>query len=203
MILGFAQNTTTGALTPVPGTTIANVGGVTVATGFPVAGIPSAIAEEQTSRFVYVTDQRDNYLIGYNVRPDGSLLAMINGPFQTGLYPVDVKVDPAGKLLYVVNFNSSTITGYAIDSSTGTPSASGGVQGTKVGVSPTCATIDPALGTFLYTSNSQDNSVSGERLHPNTGTFDPVQNSPFNGSGQPSCLVAVANGAHATQVIQP
>jgi len=202
-ILGFSQNTTTGALTAVPGTTITTVAGQTVATGYPTAGVPSAIAEEPTSRFLYVTDQTDNYLIGYNVAPNGSLVAMINGPFLTGLFPVDVTVDPTGKLLYVVNYNSRTVNGYAIDPSTGTPSSSGGILGTQVGVGPTCAAIDPALGTFLYTSNNLDNTVSGERLNQNTGTLDTVENSPFNGSGQPTCLIAVANGAHASQVIQP
>jgi 6-phosphogluconolactonase len=203
MILGFSQNTSTGALTPVPGTTITTVAGKTVATGYPTAGVPSAIAEEQTSRFLYVTDQTDNYLIGYDVAPNGSLVAMLNGPFQTGLFPVAVTVDPTGKLLYVVNYNARTVSGYAIDSSTGTPSSSAGILGTQVGVGPTCATIDPALGIFLYTSNNLDNSISGERLNNSTGTLTTVENSPFNGSGQPTCLVAVANGAHASQVIQP
>jgi 6-phosphogluconolactonase len=204
MILGFAQNTSTGALTPLPGTTIATTGsiGTTVASGYAVAGVPSAIAEEPTSRFLYVTDERDNYLVGYDVNPNGSLIAMVNGPFQTGLYPVGVTIDPTGKLLYVVNFNSRTVSPYAIDSATGTPSSSGGLLGAQVGVGPTCATIDPALGTFLYTSNSLDNTVTGERLDPHTGTLSGVENSPFNGSGQPTCLVAVANGAHATEVIQ-
>src|ERR1019366_8145841 len=83
-VLGFSQNTTTGALTPVPGTTITTVGGKTVAIGY-AAGVPSAIAEEPTSRFVYVTDQAANQLIGYTVQSNGALVPMINGPFQTGL----------------------------------------------------------------------------------------------------------------------
>ncbi|HKO18713.1 MAG TPA: beta-propeller fold lactonase family protein, partial [Acidobacteriaceae bacterium] len=49
-ILGFSENTTNGALTPVPGTNIATVGGKTVATGYAAGVVPSAIAEEQTSR---------------------------------------------------------------------------------------------------------------------------------------------------------
>jgi 6-phosphogluconolactonase len=206
MILGFSQNTSTGALTPVCGsnpvscTTITTVAGQTVATGYPTAGVPSAIAEEPTSRFLYVTDQTDNYLIGYNVAPNGSLTAMLNSPFPTGKFPISVTIDPTGKLLYVVNFNDNTVGAYAIDSSTGTPAPTTGAQ---VGVGPTCATIDPALGAFLYTSNNLDNTVTGEHLNQNTGALSGVENSPFNASGQPTCLVSVANGAHATQVIQP
>jgi 6-phosphogluconolactonase len=203
MILGFAQNTSTGALTPVPGTTIATVAGKTVATGYPAGVIPSAITEELTARFVYVTDQAANQLIGYTVQANGSLVPMVNGPFQTGLFPVAVTVDPTGKLLYVVNFNAETLQGYAIDSITGTPSPAVGAFATAVDAGPTCVAIDPALGTFLYTSNSLGNSVTGERLTPNTGGLSAVQNSPFTASGQPTCLTVVPNGAHSSQIITP
>jgi len=202
-ILGFSQNTSTGALTPVPGTTITTVAGKTVATGYAAGVIPSAITEELTARFVYVTDQAANQLIGYTVQPSGALVAMVNGPFQTGLFPVAVTVDPTGKLLYVVNYNADTVQGYAIDTVTGTPSAAVGAFSTPLGTGPTCVAIDPALGTFLYASDSLDNTVTGERLDPNTGGLSVVQNSPFPGSGQPTCLTVVPNGAHASQIITP
>ncbi|MGA2438221.1 MAG: beta-propeller fold lactonase family protein [Acidobacteriaceae bacterium] len=202
-ILGFSQNTTTGALTPVPGTTITTVAGKTVATGFAAGVVPSAIAEEPTSRFLYVTDQAANQLIGYTVLASGGLLPMVNGPFATGLFPSDLTIDPTGKLIYVVNFNGSTVQGYMIDAGTGTPSGAVGAFATGTGTGPTCVAIDPAVGVFLYTSNSLDNTVTGEQLNPNTGGLTAVQNSPFNSSGQPTCLTVVANGSHATQTIVP
>jgi 6-phosphogluconolactonase len=202
-ILGFAQNTTTGALTPLPGTTVSGSGAGTVTKGYPAGVIPSAITEDLTARFVYVTDQAANQLIGYTVQSNGSLVPMINGPFQTGLFPVAVTVDPTGKLLYVVNYNANTIQGYAIDTATGTPSAAVGAFATPVGAGPTCVAIDPALGTFLYVSNNLDNTVTGERLTPQTGALAGVQNSPFLASGQPTCLTVVPNGAHASQTITP
>jgi 6-phosphogluconolactonase (cycloisomerase 2 family) len=206
-ILGFSQNTSTGALTPVPGTTITTVAGKTVATGFAAGVVPSGITEELTARFVYVTDQAANQLIGYTVQNNGSLVPMVNGPFQTGLFPVAITVDPTGKLLYVVNYNANTIQGYAIDTITGTPSGAVGAFATSTGAGPTCITIDPALGTFLFTSDNLDNTVTGERLNPSTGGLSNVQNSPFNvqgaTSGQPSCLTAVPNGSHASQIITP
>jgi 6-phosphogluconolactonase (cycloisomerase 2 family) len=202
-ILGFSQNTTTGALTPVPGTTITTVAGKTVATGFAAGVVPSAIAEEPTSRFLYVTDQAANQLIGYTVLASGGLLPMVNGPFATGLFPSDLTIDPTGKLIYVVNFNGSTVQGYMIDAGTGTPSGAVGAFATGTGTGPTCVAIDPAVGVFLYTSNSLDNTVTGERLNPNTGGLQGVQNSPFNGSGQPSCLTVVPNGPHAAQAVIP
>ena len=201
-ILGFSQGST-GALTPVPGTTITTVGGKTVGTGYPGGVVPSAIAEEPTARFLYVTDQAANQLIGYDVNPNGSLVPMINGPFATGLFPVAVTVDPTGKLLYVVNYNANTIQGYAIDTATGTPSGAVGAFATAVGAGPTCLAIDPALGTNLYVSNNLDNTVSGLRLNPSTGALSTDQNSPYLAAGQPTCLAVVPNGAHASQIITP
>ncbi|MGA1984071.1 MAG: beta-propeller fold lactonase family protein [Acidobacteriaceae bacterium] len=195
-ILSFSQNTSTGALTP-----ITNL--ITGSLITPAGVVPSAIAEEPTSRFVYVTDQAANQLIGYTVQSNGALTAMINGPFQTGLFPINLTIDPQGNIMYVVNFNADTVEGYAIDTITGTPSGAVGAFGQAVGTGPTCVAVDPALGTFLYVSNSLDNTVTGERLNPSTGGLSGVQNSPFPGAGTPTCLAIVPNGSHASQIINP
>lgn len=195
-VLSFTQSST-GALTPAPLTP----GGTNNV--FPAGVTPSAITEELTARFVYITDQASNHLIGYTVQPNGSLVPMVNGPFPTGLFPVAITVDPTGKLLYVVNYNANSIQGYAIDSFTGTPSGAVGAFATATGAGPTCVAIDPALGTNLYVSDSLDNTVTGEKLSPNTGGLAGVQNSPFPAAGGPTCLTVVPNGAHASQVITP
>jgi len=202
-ILGFSQNTSTGALTPVPGTTITTVGGKTVATGYAAGVVPSAIAEEPTARFVYVTDQAANQLIGYLVQSNGSLTPMVDGPFSAGLFPINLTIDPRGRLIYVVNYNANTVQGYAIDTATGTPSGAAGAFGSPVGTGPTCVAIDPALGVYLYTSDGLDSTVSAEKLTAGTGGLQSIQNSPFLGSGSPTCVTVVANGAHATQLINP
>jgi 6-phosphogluconolactonase len=203
VILGFAENASTGALTVVPGTVITTVAGKTVATGYPAGTVPSAIAEDPTSRFVYVTDQATNQLYGKVVQANGSLVSMVNGPFTTGTFPVAVTMDPRGKYMYVANFNASTVSAYAIDQATGTPSATVGSTGTQVKTGPTCLSIDPALGIYLYTSNAADGTVSGLKLDPHNGSLASIQNSPFPGSGAPSCVAAAPNGQHATQIVQP
>jgi 6-phosphogluconolactonase len=203
MVLGFAQNATSGALTPLPGTTITSVGGKTVATGYPAGVVPSAIAEEPTSRFVYVTDQAANQLIAYAVSPNGALVPMVNGPFATGQFPTNLTIDPTGKLIYVVNFNSNSIQGYMIDNATGAPASVASAFNKGVGSGPTCVAIDPALGTNLYTSDSSGDTISAAKVQVNTGDLTGVQNSPFLASGQPTCLAIVPNGSHATQIIQP
>jgi 6-phosphogluconolactonase (cycloisomerase 2 family) len=198
-VLGFSQNTTTGALTPLPGTTIT----ATSTTGYAAGEVPNAIVEEPTSRYVYVTDQVANQLIGYTVLPSGALLPMVYSVFPTGLFPAGLTIDPTGKLIYVVNYNASTVQGYMINGATGTPAGAVGAFATGTGTGPSCVAIDPALGTFLFTSNSLDNTVTGERINVNTGGLQPVQNSPFNTSPQPSCLTAVPAGPHATQALIP
>jgi 6-phosphogluconolactonase len=203
-VLGFSQNTTTGALTPTPGTVITTDStGKTVATGYGAGTTPSAIAVDPSSRFVYITDEATNQLYGNIVNNNGSLTAMTNGPFATGILPVGITIDPRGDFLYVANFSSSTIGAYAIDTATGTPVGSVGSASTSVDTSPTCVTIEPALGIYLYTSNNLASDVSALKLDPHNGGLSQVQNTPFPSSGLPTCAVSVANGSHPTQIIVP
>jgi 6-phosphogluconolactonase (cycloisomerase 2 family) len=201
-VLGFSQNLTTGALTPTPGTVITtDATGKTVATGYGAGTTPSAIAEDPSARFVYITDEATNQLYGNLVANNGSLVPMVNSPFATGIFPVGVTIDPRGKFLYVANFSSNTVGAYAIDVSSGTPVGSVGSASTSVDTAPTCVTIEPALGIYAYTSNNLASTVSAMKLDPHNGGLSQVQNTPFPSSGLPTCAVAVANGSHPTQII--
>jgi 6-phosphogluconolactonase len=204
-VLGFSRDASSGALTPVPGTTIgpAVPGGPTVATGFAAGVQPSSITMEPRGHFVYVTDRATNQLIGYVVQGSGVLVPMVSSPFTTGLLPVDVTVDPRGLYLYTANYNANTIGAFAINTATGAPSGAVGSGSTAVGTAPNCIAIEPALGIYLYTANNLDGTVSGLKLDAHNGTLTNVQNTPFPASGLPTCVVAVANGNHATQIVQP
>jgi 6-phosphogluconolactonase len=203
-VLGFAQNGSTGLLTPVPGTTITtNSVGKTVATGFAAGTTPSAIVEDPSARFVYITDEATNQLYGYTVANAGALTPMVGSPFPTGIFPVGLTIDPRGKFLYVVNYTSGTVGAYSIDLNTGTPVGSNGSTSVSTDTAPTCVTIEPARGIYLYTSNFLANDVSALTLNPNNGTLAQVQNTPFPSGVQPTCAVAVANGSHPTQLINP
>ena len=194
VLLSFSANTSTGALTQIPGSFF---GGVSAGT------TPSAIDEDPTGHFIYVTDNATNQLYGYTanaVPAPGTPLAMLSSPFTTGLFPVSVKVDPRGTFVYVANFASSTVSVYVINTATGALSGASG--GASVATGPTCVTIDPALGIYLYTSNNTDNSVSAEQLDPHSGALKQVQGTQFTSQALPTCAVAVANGAHATQIVE-
>jgi 6-phosphogluconolactonase len=201
-VLGFSQNLTTGALTPLPGTVITTDStGKTVATGYGAGTTPSAIAEDPSARFVYITDEATNQLYGNLVANNGSLVPMTNSPFATGIFPVGVTIDPRGKFLYVANFSSNTVGAYTIDTASGNPVGSVGSASTTVDTAPTCVTIEPALGIYAYTSNNLASTVSAMQLDPHNGGLSQVQNTPFPSSGLPTCAVTVANGSHPTQII--
>jgi 6-phosphogluconolactonase (cycloisomerase 2 family) len=189
VLLSFTENTTTGALTAAG-----------ASSGVSAGTTPSAIAEDPSGHFIYVTDEATNQLYGYTVQTGGAPLAMLASPFSTSLYPLGMTIDPRGTFVYVTNFSSSTVSAYTINKATG--ALSGVAGGVSVATGPTCVTIDPALGIYLYTSNQTDNSVSAEQLDPHTGALKQIQNTPFTSQGLPTCAVAVANGAHATQIVE-
>ncbi len=193
VMLAYTANTTTGALTQVVGplTTGGQPG------GFAVGASPSSIVEEPAGLYVYVTDSNTNQLFAFQTNSVGVPTALTTSPYSTGLFPVNVTVDPRGQFLYVANFGSSTVSAYTITN--GSPSAVAGSA--TVATGPTCVTIEPALGIYLYTSNNTDGSVSGEQLDPHSGSLRTVQGSQFSAGALPTCAVAVANGAHATQIV--
>jgi len=172
-------------------------------TKYPTGTAPSAIASDPTSRFLYVTDSRQNQLITYTILSTGILNPSLNPPVKTDTFPVAVTVDPRGQYIYVANYNAADISAFAINQSTGTPSAVAGATSYATGAGPSCVLIEPALGRFIYTANFIDNTVSGLELNPNTGTLTANQNSPYLAAGQPTCAAAIPHGNHSTQSTSP
>ncbi len=195
VLLTFSASTTTGALNPVAGTGTLS-GGVAAGT------TPAGIAEDPGGHFIYVSDETTNQLYGYLVTATGAPQALISSPFTTGSFPLGVTVDPRGEYVYVANFGSETVSAFAINTSTGALSGVAGASGSTVATGPTCVAIEPALGIYLYTSNNVDGTVSGLQLNPHTGATTGVQGTKFQAAALPTCAVAVANGAHATQLVE-
>lgn len=171
------------------------------------AGVkPSALVSDPTNRFLYVTDFASNQLIGYTVQSGSTLNFLINGPFKTGNEPNAIAIDPRGIYLYVTNALDSTVSAYAITLATGTPSAAVNVTGSQLNTTdttPVAVIVDPALGRFVYTTNSLGNSVSGFRLDPKTGAMSPTQTTPYPTGAKPSAIAAVPHGNHSIQTTSP
>ena len=196
-LLVFSRNVGTGALTPVTGTTI----GATQSTGYLSGVTASSVVVAPRGVFVYVSDSASNQIIGYTVGNGGALTAMTNGPFPTGSLPVNMTIDPRGSFLYAVDQNDAALSAFTINSSSG---ALGAVSGTAKplvqGNTPTCVTIENALGVYLYVSNFVSGTVSGFQLNATTGALSQIRNSPYPGVAAPSCVAAIANATHASAV---
>ena len=194
VVLAYWENSTNGALVPVTSGVDPTFG------GFKIGVAPTALAVDPTSRFVYVTDQGTNQIFGSSIQSTGALVQLTNSPFPTGDYPINVTIDPRGKYLYVVNFNAGNVQAFVIDQSNGTLSGAVATGSTATGPNPTCVTIEPALGKYLYTSNRADGTISGFQLDSHNGVLTQVQGAAFPAQPLPTCVVAVANGSHATQL---
>src|SRR6185437_1963194 len=202
-VLGYAQNTSTGALTPLSGTKFNST--LKTWQGYPAGVTPSAIVTDPTGRFVYVADQTANQLYGYAIdnQVTGNLTALVSSPYGTGLFPVSLTIDPRSKYLYTTNFNSGTVSSFAIDAASGSLSSVAAAGSFTTGTRPNCLTIEPALGIYLFTSNYLDNTISAGQLSPNTGSLTGVANSPFTVSSLPACIASVPNGPHSFQLTNP
>jgi 6-phosphogluconolactonase (cycloisomerase 2 family) len=203
-LLAFSRNVDTGVLTAIGNTKIA--AGTGTSTGYPSGILASSIVAAPLGNFLYLTDESGNQIIAYSMVSGGIPNAITAGPFATQQQPDAITIDPRGKFLYVANYNSSTVSAYAIASTSGALSAAAGTGSAtpQVGTGPTCVTVENALGKYLYTSNFLDNTVSGLQLDSSTGSLVQIRNTPFPASAGPSCAAAIANASEGTanQIIQ-
>jgi 6-phosphogluconolactonase len=183
-------------------------GSLTAAVNSPYeAGVkPTAVVSDPTDRFVYVTDYASNELIGYTILDGSTLSFLANGPFKTGGQPSAIAMDPRGKFIYVTNALDSTVSAYAITQATGTPTVAinpNGITLYGTDTQPVAIAVDPALGRFVYTANYLDNSVSGFRLNPTSGSLAATQGTPYETGSKPTAVAIVPHGNHATQSVTP
>jgi 6-phosphogluconolactonase (cycloisomerase 2 family) len=192
-VFGYAAGSS-GALTPVSGSPYQS--GVK----------PSALATDPTSRFVYVTDYASNELIGYEILANDSLEFMINGPFKTGNEPASITIDPRGIYIYITNSLDSSVSSYSISLPTGTPSTvvnATASTGNTTDTLPVSIVVEPGLGRYIYTANYLGNSLSGFKLNPETGAISGNLATPYPTGSNPTFVIAVPHGNHASQSVTP
>ena len=114
-ISAYAIDPGYGRLTPIAGSPFSTVGAY-------------GMAIDPTGRFLYATydvSANAGYVSGFAIDPStGALSPILGSPFATGIDPNNVSADPSGRFLYVANIGngstgSDTISGYAIDPTTG------------------------------------------------------------------------------------
>ena len=191
-LLGFTENTSTGALTPMAGVTINS--GNAPSTGFASGSNPSGILEDKTGTHLYVTDQTLSQVFAYSVANGVPTLV---GTTQTDATPMGMAFDLSGKYLYVVAYAANAIDGFTL-SANGQPVRSTVEASVQAGTGPTCVTVsgapsnaNPSHAEYLYASNALSNNLTGEQLNAQDGSLDQILGAPFGGSALPTCAVTV------------
>ena len=190
-LLGFSENASTGALTPLAGVTI-NAGNAP-STGFASGPNPSGILEDSAAAHLYVTDQVLGQVATYTLSNGIPSLA---GTTPTDAGPMGMAFDLTGKYLYVTAYTANALDGFTIGAG-GLPARSTVAGSVQTGTGPTCVTItgapsdaNPIHAIYLYASNALSNNITAEQLNPQNGSLDQVQGGPFSGSALPACVVS-------------
>jgi 6-phosphogluconolactonase len=180
-----------GALTPVPCASSTSSCDSTGNGTFNAGTAPNAVDGTPLGRYLYVTDGARNQLLSYAVQSSGQITPLPDSPTKTDVLPDAVTVDPTGTYVYVANYNANDIDAYLINTTGVSPIGSYGT-----GTGPTCVFVEPAFGSYVYTTNFLDNTISGLNIHSSAGTLAPIQNTPFLAAGQPTCIAAIIHGKH-------
>ena len=96
---------------------------------FKTGNQPSAITVDPRGKFIYISNQLDNTVSAYSIDlPTGTPTAAVNttgsASNATGTAPVAIMVDPSfGRYVYTANSLDNSVTGFQINTSTGTLSS--------------------------------------------------------------------------------
>ncbi len=150
----------------------------------------TAITGDNAGRYVYLIDTPHNRIFLYGVGSSGALNAVTGSPYNNASNsqaggPIQTLVDSTGKYAYVINGGptggtsnaNSDIGGFSVNGGTGyfdAATANSPYAGTVSG--PVCLFEDPT-NQYIYVAGSLDNSITGRRIDPNTGTLTPLRTS--------------------------
>ena len=137
---------------------------------------PYAIAEDPTSKYVYVANYSRPGTIAtvisqYSIGADGSLIAIGTGAVAaTGLGPNGIAVNPTGQYVYTANYNSSDVSQYSIGAGGGLTFVATAATGTSGAAS---IAFHPA-GTYAYVANYLGATVSMFSVSAVNGSLTPL-----------------------------
>ncbi|MGA8429090.1 MAG: beta-propeller fold lactonase family protein [Candidatus Sulfotelmatobacter sp.] len=182
-VSAFIVNAVSGALTAVSGSP------------FVSGRQPTSVVVDSGAHFVYATNNLDNTISGFSISTSGMLTALDGFPISTAplMGPIALAIDPRGKLLYVVNADSNSVTSYSIDAGNGSLTNMG-FQST--GSSPNSLTVDPT-GRYVLVSDSGSSDVYVYAIDGPTGALTQAAVSPSSGLDSPSTVAADPSGKRA------
>jgi 6-phosphogluconolactonase (cycloisomerase 2 family) len=147
----------------------------------------SSSSTAPTLAFAYIVGAGDNSIHALVQKSTGELTSSTLPFFSTNPNPVAMALHPSKNFIYVANEAASTVSGFALDHTTGilTP------VGTAVAPSPTCPTspCNPvslginSAGTFLFVLNQGSSTTSASiavfSIDGARGLLTPIAGSPF------------------------
>jgi 6-phosphogluconolactonase len=166
-IAAFAVNAATGELAPVAGSP------------FGSGSLFQLIAHPTANLLLVATGSAvETYLL------DPSSGALTLSGFAGGYSPTALAIHAAGNLVYATNVNSASISGFKLDTTTGSLTPVAGSPFPASHDNPFAAAIDPA-GKFLFVPNVNGRNVSVFAIDAVTGSLAQVPGSPFGTGGGP------------------
>src|SRR5262249_46032832 len=118
-----------------------------------------------------------NTITAYSIdAASGALTASTAAPALTGFSPIRLAMSPSGKLLYVANQSSASISGFAVETSGGLTAVPN--SPIHVGQGPNWIAFDPS-GKFLYVASLLDGDFSGFTVDGTSGVLTPMNGSPY------------------------
>ena len=101
-----------------------------------------AIAGDQSSQYVFVTENQSNSVTTFAMPVISSLSSV-----STGNWPAAVVTEPSGKYVYVANLNDGTVSAYSLNNATGALTEIGTAVAAAAGTNSLSVSSD---GKFLY-----------------------------------------------------
>jgi 6-phosphogluconolactonase len=182
-VSGYRIDKKSGALEPISGSP------------FLTEHFPFSITVDPTGNFVYVTCGArvigipDPTISAYTIdRKTGALTQVPGSPYNAGLPPLSVTVDPTGQFVYVANFLIGGISAYTIDKATGALTQLGGFTDSN---GPRSVAVDPT-GKFLYAADYYGSSVSAYTIDQTTGALTLLSGSAFPIGFEPLSMTTTA-----------
>jgi 6-phosphogluconolactonase (cycloisomerase 2 family) len=161
--------------------------------------VPTVMAIDSAGAYLYVGNSGTNDISAFSIDSSSGALtavAQLSGATAPiGLSPLNLQVAPSGDVLYVTG--EGTTVGYieAFPLSSGQLGALITGKAFTTGNNPYGLAINPS-GTFLYTANELDNSISEFAINSD-GSLTALQNSPvFESYSAPASLLISKSGAY-------
>jgi 6-phosphogluconolactonase len=195
---------------------IASTGALSVSgVPFYLTGIsPTGLAVTPSGAFLYVANSGSNDVSAFSIcdkvvttcgnvnAPDGTLTPVAGSPFPAGQGPVAIAVDPAFNFLYVVDQQSSQVSGYLFGAGSGvltplaTPALSTGTSPNSIAILPGVVTSQLGNLTFettdyVYVANTGSSTISIFSINTTTGLLDNVSGSPFISEVNPTAVAVI------------